>query len=162
MLIDANLLTQLRQTYTMDWEGFHGFAHWCRVRENGLRLAEINGANSKVIEYFAFFHDNQRLSDGRDPLHGSRAADLIKKQYAAKLDLNSEELDELYVACENHTKGWIEAPKTIQTCWDADRLDLWRVGSMPDRSRLCTEAAKSEEIIQWAVKRSNAWREARH
>ncbi len=29
-----------------------------------------------------------------------------------------------------------------KTCWDADRLDLPRVGIIPKKDRLCTEAAK--------------------
>ena len=41
-------------------------------------------------------------------------------------------------------------PFTIQTCWDADRLDLGRVGITPDPSWLCTEAAKRPEVIAWA------------
>jgi hypothetical protein len=31
---------------------------------------------------------------------------------------------------------------TIQTCWDADRLDLGRVGIRPDPARMGTEAGK--------------------
>jgi hypothetical protein len=31
---------------------------------------------------------------------------------------------------------------TVQTCWDADRLDLPRVGIQPLPQFLCTEAAK--------------------
>ena len=87
VITDA-LLKSLQATYSMNWYGIHGFEHWCRVRENGLRLAGINGANPKVIEYFAFFHDNQRLSDGRDPMHGSRAAELIRSQFIEHLDLS--------------------------------------------------------------------------
>ena len=54
-LITLDLLETLRTEYRLNWEGVHGFEHWCRVRENGFRLAEQNGANKKVIEYFAFF-----------------------------------------------------------------------------------------------------------
>jgi uncharacterized protein len=153
-LIDENLLAILQGTYRMDWDGIHGFAHWCRVRENGLRLAELNGANPKVIEYFAFFHDNQRFNDHHDPYHGSRASALIRKQFANRLDLNLEEINLLCDACEAHTKGLTIGPLTVQTCWDADRLDLGRVGKYPDKNRMCTEAAKKEEIINWAVERS--------
>jgi uncharacterized protein len=39
---------------------------------------------------------------------------------------------------------------TIQTCWDADRLDLGRVGVTPHPSRLCTEVARRPEILEWA------------
>lgn len=47
---------------------------WCgslctRVRTNGLRLACDNGANPRIVEYFAFLHDVCRRNDGR----GSRS-----------------------------------------------------------------------------------------
>jgi uncharacterized protein len=50
--------------------------------------------------------------------------------------------------------GRTEADNTIQTCWDADRLDLGRVGIVPDPSRLCTAAAKEPAIRAWAYQRS--------
>jgi uncharacterized protein len=43
---------------------------------------------------------------------------------------------------------------TVQTCWDADRLDLGRVGTTPDPRYLCTAAAKQSDIIEWALRRS--------
>jgi len=42
----------------------------------------------------------------------------------------------------------------VQTCFDADRLDLGRVGKMPKTKYLCTDAGKSQEIIAWAHQRS--------
>jgi len=42
----------------------------------------------------------------------------------------------------------------VQTCWDADRLDLGRVGKMPRRDLLCTEAAKDRRVIAWANRRA--------
>ena len=40
------------------------------------------------------------------------------------------------------------------TCWDADRLDLGRVGIRPDPRRLFTAAARSPELLSWAYQRS--------
>ena len=42
----------------------------------------------------------------------------------------------------------------MQTCWDADRLDLGRVGIVPNPRYLCTPAAKSPAVIDWAHLRS--------
>lgn len=145
----------------MDWDGIHGFAHWCRVRENGLYLAQNNGANANVVEYFAFFHDNQRQNDGHDPDHGRRASTLVRRKYADVLALTPEEIDLLCEACQGHTHGKTKANITVATCWDADRLDLMRVGIMPNQRYLCTPEAKAEETIQWAVERSVAWAEFR-
>jgi len=69
-------------------------------------------------------------------------------------DLDAGELELLCEACIGHSDGLLEADVTVQTCWDADRLDLGRVGIEPDPSRLCTPAAREPEIIAWAFARS--------
>ncbi len=38
-------------------------------------------------------------------------------------------------------------------CWDADRLDLGRVGITPRRKKLCTEGAKDPDLFTWVAKR---------
>ncbi|HPH98452.1 MAG TPA: hypothetical protein PKW33_20625 [Anaerolineaceae bacterium] len=156
-LITPDLLARLKNEYLIDWNGLHGFSHWCRVRENGLFLAEENGANKKVVEYFAFFHDNQRWNDGIDPDHGRRVSQLIRSKFVALLDLTHEELDLLCQACDDHNDGQTEADITIQTCWDADRLDLLRAGIQPDPQFLCTREARRPETIRWATERSLEW-----
>lgn len=154
-LITQELVKELRQHFILDWNGIHGAPHWARVRQNGLMLAGMTGANTKVIEAFAFVHDACRQHDGSDPGHGPRAADyarwLVK---AERLSLKAAELESLVVACEGHSEGRTDGDITVCTCWDADRLDLGRVGVRPDPERLCTEAARSPEIIFWAYRRS--------
>ena len=49
-----------------------------------------------------------------------------------------------------------DADITVQTCWDADRLDLGRVGIRPDPRRLCTAAARNPRMIEAAFARSLA------
>jgi len=68
----------VRQQYRLDWDGIHGFPHWERVRENGLRLAGLTGARTDVVELFAYFHDACRHNDNHDPEHGARGADLAR------------------------------------------------------------------------------------
>lgn len=153
-IITAEFLTTLRNSFTRDWNGIHGFFHWVRVRENGLYLAKMNGAKTSVIEYFAFFHDNQRLNDGDDPEHGKRASILINNFYKPLPGLSPQDMELLCEACEHHTSGFTQADITIQTCWDADRLDLMRIGIMPNTKYLCTSEAKLPNTIQWAVNRS--------
>ena len=53
-------------------------------------------------------------------------------------------------ACEEHTNGGVDLDPTVGVCWDADRLNLWRVGVTPDPRWLSTEAARSGERIAWA------------
>ena len=156
-LITAELLIELKAIFPMAWNGVHGFGHWRRVRENGLRLAGIHAANLKVVEYFAFFHESQRQNDHHDPDHGPRASELIRSRFAGKLNLTPGETELLCKACDGHTRGRTAADITVQTCWDSDRLDLWRVGIKPNPYYLCTNEAKQAEVIAWAVERSSKW-----
>ena len=66
------------------------------------------------------------------------------------------ELRLLELACREHSSGRIHADVTVQTCWDADRLDLGRVGIKPNPAYLCTEEAREPKIIAAAYDRSLA------
>jgi uncharacterized protein len=61
----------------------------------------------------------------------------------------------LHRACAGHTHERTHPDVTVQTCWDADRLDLGRVGTTPDPNWLCTEVAKRSEMINWADGRAS-------
>ena len=153
-MITQDLMAVIEQGFAMHLDGVHGKAHWARVRNNGLRLAEQTGADPGVVELFAFLHDSQRMNDGHDPQHGARAAQFAASLRGALLDLPDSVFELLRFACEYHTDGLTEADVTIQTCWDADRLDLGRIGIRPDPRRLCTSAAKESTMIDWAVAQS--------
>ena len=148
------LIAAVRAQYRLHWDGIHGLAHWERVRENGLRLAGRTGARTDVVELFAYFHDACRLNDSRDPEHGARGADLARSLAGTVFNLDSDGLTLLVTACTGHTRGETFAEITVATCWDADRLDLARVGKTPRPERLCTDAARDPEIIAWACDRS--------
>ncbi len=156
-LITSQLIGKIREKFVLDWVGIHGAAHWSRVRLNGLYLAEMNGADKSVIEYFAFLHDSKRLNDGLDPEHGRRAAEFAKKELRKDIALEGKQFDLLLEAMEEHTHGVIHSDITIATCWDADRLDLYRCGITPDPERLCTRDGKRKEIISASVARSQEW-----
>ncbi len=147
------LMARLRAEFRLDWIGIHGVAHWGRVRVNGLRIAALNGARADVVELFALLHDSQRRHDGNDRRHGARAAEAIERMGAAALELDGAGLELLAYACRWHSEGLTEADCTVQTCWDADRLDLGRVGIIPDPARLCSRAAKAHELRRWATER---------
>ena len=150
-MITQKLIDAIRETYQLEWNGIHGADHWARVRNNGLRLASVTGANTRVIEAFAFIHDSCRLSDGHDPDHGPRAAVFAESINNTLLHLQSHELNDLIDACTHHTRGGTSGfNMTVLTCWDSDRLDLGRVGIRPNPDYLCTEAARRKEIIKWA------------
>lgn len=154
-MITAALLERIRSQYRLDWQGMHGAGHWARVRINGLRLAESTGADIRVVEAFAFLHDSCRWSDGNDLDHGPRAADFAAEINDEVLGLDHPALMDLQEACTFHTCGGItHASVTVLTCWDADRLDLGRVGRMPRAEYLCTDVARDPEMIRWAYARS--------
>lgn len=148
------MIEVVRAQYGLDWDGIHGRAHWERVRENGLRLAGLTGARADVVELFAYFHDACRQNDSHDPEHGARGADLALGLAGSLFDLDPEGLTLLVEACTDHTRGDTIAEITVATCWDADRLDLARVGKIPRPDRLSTEAARDPVIIAWACSRS--------
>jgi uncharacterized protein len=149
-----NLIEEVLKGYNLRLEGIHGIPHWRRVRDNGLFLAERTGADAQVVELFSVYHDCRRLNDGHDPGHGARGAQLAVEMRGEWFEIEDEPFEHLLIACRAHTAGLTEAHPTVQTCWDADRLDLGRVGVMPLAERLCTEAAKDPETIKWALARS--------
>jgi uncharacterized protein len=152
--ISEKLLHAIRNQYTLPWRGTHGVAHWARVREAGLRLAEQTGANPAVVELFAVLHDARRRNERVDPGHGRRGAAFAATLRGTLIHLADAKFALLHTACADHTKGLLDADITIQTCWDADRLDLGRVGIIPDPARLCTAAARNPAMLQWAGQRS--------
>ncbi len=145
--------TVLKQ-YTLPLEGHHGVSHWARVLENGRRLSEETGANIRVVSLFAVFHDSRRINESIDPGHGQRGAELAAEYRGNLFELEELEFDLLYRACAGHTDQRTHSDVTIQTCWDADRLDIGRVGIVPEPEYLNTEVAKRPETIQWADDRA--------
>lgn len=153
-LITPDLIEAIRARYALDWHGIHGVSHWARVRVNGLKLAALTGANLKVVELFAFLHDSCREDDSYDREHGWRAARFAKSLFGTHIQLPDRQFDLLLQACGGHTISHTHHNITVQTCWDADRLDLGRVGIIPDPLRLCTTAAQDRGMIEWAYRRS--------
>lgn len=154
MSVSQDLIQIVRKEFSLSLDGIHGTYHWARVRENGLRLATLTGANREVVELFAYLHDSKRLNDGVDPDHGRRAAEFVRTLQGSMLMLPAEDLELLVYACHHHSQDITEGEITVQTCWDADRLDLGRIGIKPRARYLCTSAAKEPKIIEWAFHRS--------
>ena len=141
MIVDQSVLSR---------DGHHSLDHWVRVLTNGRKLAELTGANLKVVELFSIFHDARRFNEGYDPEHGLRGAQFAIEMQGEWFDATKYEMELLVYACENHSDGLTDADITVQTCWDADRLDLGRVGTTPKAEYLCTDAAKDPDMIEWA------------
>ena len=56
--------------------------------------------------------------------------------------LSEEDFDRLLEACEGHTQITHHKDPAIGACWDADRLDLGRVGIIPHPKYLNTQPAR--------------------
>jgi uncharacterized protein len=151
MLLNIPIVLQtVLEDYKLPWNGDHGIAHWARVLENGLHLARESGASIEVVQLFAVLHDCRRRNEHHDPDHGPRAAELARSLLGEVFDLPRDQFRLLHRACAGHTHERTHPDVTIQTCWDADRLDLGRVGMTPNPRYLSTEIAKRPETIRWA------------
>ena len=153
-MIPKGLIETILQQYSLSPRGIHGLPHWARVLETGRTLARRTGARIEVVELFAVFHDARRLNDGWDREHGLRGADLASQIRGGLFQISDNDFDLLYHACRDHTQGTTAGDITIQTCWDADRLDLGRVRIELDQKYLCTEAARDSGFMAWADRRS--------
>ena len=139
------ILEQIRRDTDIWRSEIHGISHWERVEENGLMLSEVVGADKRVVSYFAYLHDCQRWNEDDDPEHGPRAAIYAKKNRDL-IDLDDDQFRKLTKACEGHTfampSDYPLVDPTLATCWDADRLDIGRVGLDINSDYLFTEYAK--------------------
>lgn len=136
--------------------GIHGLPHWSRVWFRGRALAAAADVDPAVLAWFAFLHDSQRRNDGHDPPHGRRAADFAVqlRRDGVITELEPPSFERLCEAMRLHSDGHTEADPALQACWDADRLDLGRVGIQPHPARLCTPHARRRPVIREAVRMS--------
>jgi uncharacterized protein len=151
-LVHAPLIELVRRRFVLDDDSIHGICHWGRVLENGVRLAEMNGADVEVVALFALFHDSCRENDKTDPMHGPRAAKWIR-EIASTLPLSDIQVDLLVAAVAGHTNKLHHKDVTVATCWDADRLDIGRTGCIVNPVFLNTKAACLPETLAWAQQR---------
>lgn len=124
----------------------HGPRHWRDVARIGLALwAEGVQCDLDVVLLFALLHDSQRENEYEDPDHGRRAAQVaLLLKMDGKIEASDEQRTALLEALTEHDKGGTTDDPTIGTCWDADRLTLWRVGKVPDDDYLSTDQAKGK------------------
>jgi uncharacterized protein len=155
--VSTELFEFLVTSHRLGHRGFHGRDHWQRVLLNGRLLAAEIGANLRVVELFALLHDSRRENENDDPKHGHRAAAYERELCGIWFDATDAEMNLLTLACELHSDGHTEANIAVQTCWDADRLDLDRFGIRPSACYLCTEVAKRADVIAAAYWRSTMY-----
>lgn len=120
---------------------YHGNQHWRCVSLVGSRLAKQENLNPLLPFLFGLFHDSMRENDDRDPDHGERGGQLALEMYErGLLPISQEMLSKLVYACNNHTSSPATYDPHAGVCYDADRLNLWRVGTQPHKNYISTEA----------------------
>ena len=149
---EAAILAAILRGYALPAGGDHGVVHWARVLENGLRVAEATGADREVVRLFALFHDSRRVNEYHDDGHGLRGGEFARSLRGSLVYLDDARFELLFEACRLHTDGHTTGDPTLLACWDADRLDLGRVGITPEPHRLCTDAARG--LLPWAHDRA--------
>jgi len=115
----------------------HGPVHWEQVALNGLYVATETDADIRTVLAFALLHDAFRVNDRHDPEHGARAAEWAEAN-ASKLE--GVDVKTPSLALREHSAGRTSSNPTIAACFDADRLDLVRLGVLPTADLLSREA----------------------
>lgn len=167
-LYDVDKLTELAWIQS----DLHGPKHWARVAHFGKKLATLHGLDERAhqcVELFAWTHDLARLSEGEDLEHSQRGAEFLPRVIGhLNLSLNDEVILLTRRAIEFHNAGFDAEQAyhqgllegfdwnkddlllTVGACWDADRLDLLRLGREPDPNRMSTPYW--EEVLALARK----------
>jgi uncharacterized protein len=138
----AAVLDEAKKVFKLDLKrSLHGPEHWEQVERNVIKLAKnIPGCNVKVARLFAILHDCKRQDEEIDKGHGKRAAEFAQELYDnGMLDIDFEQFFTLKFAIKHHNEGTVSNNPTIGVCWDADRLDLPRVGITPVANRFSTK-----------------------
>ena len=157
-IVTQDFVEHCCELYKLDHFGNHGYAHWMRVLYNGRTLAAETGANVRIVELFALLHDTHRENEFEDPEHGPRAAAYAQRLLDGEIsefqfDFTADEKKQLLIAIHDHSKPM--NPRKIRqlnigVCWDADRLDLQRVGIRPQPHGLYTRYACESDVIRSA------------
>jgi len=136
-MFDPKLLANVEAQFKCDFNGYHGIGHWACVYMNAkniMRSMKDAGLtpDEHVVSLFALLHDAARIDEGEDPAHGLRSANLASMLRRKKLfTVTQDQMDKLFWAIRYHPEGMTSEDPTVAACWDADRLDLFRVGITP-------------------------------
>jgi uncharacterized protein len=143
----AAALKEAKRVFKLDLnDSLHGPGHWEQVERNVILLAKNTPAcDLEVARLFAILHDCKRQDEDEDKKHGKRAAVFVQELYdKGMLEIDPEQFNKLKYAIRYHNDGLISDDPTIGVCWDADRLDLPRVGINPVAGMLSTLYGKDK------------------
>src|SRR5262245_6188280 len=101
----AAIMGAILRGYALPVRGDHGVIHWARVFENGLRVAETNGADLEVVALFALLHDSRRIDEYDDDGHGLRGGEFARSLRGRLVHLDDARFELLFEACRLHSDG---------------------------------------------------------
>lgn len=118
----------------------HGMSHLRRVAILSGRLAVAVGEDVESAVVMGFLHDSARKNDGNDIEHAHDSAILARElleRFYPSLDA-----DRICEAIAGHADGKVTSDPLTACLWDADRLELKRIGRTIDLGLLSTETAR--------------------
>ncbi len=118
----------------------HGVSHLRRVAILSGRLANAVGEDVESAVVMGFLHDCARSNDGNDTEHGHESAFLARgliERFYPHLDV-----DRICEAIAGHADGEVTIDPLTACLWDADRLELKRIGRTIDLDLLSTKVAR--------------------
>lgn len=124
----------------------HDVRHARAVASIALDLIRENGAGDPVVaELFGILHDVHR----GQRRHGEAAAAYARQlRGVGLLELDDDQMALLCTALEGHAHGTTTSDPTIGACWDADRLELRRVGARIASRLLSTDAGRKAAAVR--------------
>jgi uncharacterized protein len=149
-IVPKSVLKKIVDEFYIKQSYIHGTPHWSRVFYYGHYLAELTGMDKENAAFFSIFHDSKRFNDDVDLEHGKRGAEFFRT-FDKIITLKPEQKDIIYEACRVHNTLKQSDSLEVGVCLDADRLDLWRVGIIPENEYLHTIQAKSEHMKSFTL-----------
>lgn len=144
-------LVRAQGSFTRYSESLHGPQHWWTVFCNARSLAHAagvpralnpsisRGSPMEFLCWFAMLHDCGRTNDDNDPHHGERGCAYACELFdSGVIQLPKSTAAELFRAIRHHSDGQLSDHPLTAICWDADRLELPRVGIRPDPRYMST------------------------
>jgi len=120
--------------------GLHGLSHLRRVAILSGRLASATGEDVEAAVVMGFLHDGARTDDKGGNGHAHDSAVLARQ--LLKMFYPHLEADRICDAIARHADGEVTGDTLTACLWDADRLELKRIGRTIDLDLLSTRVAK--------------------
>lgn len=118
----------------------HGVEHLRQVAYLSGRLALCNNVNIMDAVIAGYLHDCSREDDEDGNVHAHESAYLAQK--IIRLNWTNVNFEKIFNSIYYHADGMITNDPLLGCVWDADRLGLVRLGTLPDQKLLSTQIAK--------------------